>query len=163
VSAPTPAIAVATAAGIVFGVPEYQHARGAASWGPEAAAALGVDAARVFKTLVVDASGGLVVAVLPVETELDLKALARAAGSKHAQLALQAVAERATGYVVGGISPVGQKQQLATVVDDSARAHDTVYVSAGRRGLELELSPADLVALTRARYAAIARDPGKRR
>jgi Cys-tRNA(Pro)/Cys-tRNA(Cys) deacylase len=162
-SASTPAIAAANAAGIAFTVHEYAHACGAAAWGPEAAAALGVDPARVLKTLVVDASGDLVVAVLPVETELDLKALARVAGAKHARLAPQAVAERATGYVVGGISPLGQKQQLATVIDDSAREHDTVHVSAGRRGLELELRPADLLALTHARFAAIARHPGKHR
>jgi Cys-tRNA(Pro)/Cys-tRNA(Cys) deacylase len=159
VTASTRAITVAAEAGIAFRVHEYEHERGARAWGPEAAAALGVDPARVLKTLVVDASGELVVAVVPVESELELKALARAVGSKHAHMAAQAVAERATGYVVGGISPLGQKQQLPTVVDDSASGLGTVYVSAGRRGLELEIAADDLVAVTHGRYAAIARRP----
>jgi Cys-tRNA(Pro)/Cys-tRNA(Cys) deacylase len=119
---------------------------------------LGVDPAGVFKTLVVDTTGAFVVAVLPVLSELDLKALARVVGCKQARLAAQPAAERATGYLVGGISPVGQKQRLTTVVDESARELDVIYVSGGRRGLELELAPDDLVAVTRARYAAIARN-----
>jgi Cys-tRNA(Pro)/Cys-tRNA(Cys) deacylase len=161
VSAATRAIAVATEAGIAFRVHEYAHERGVTAWGTEAAAALGVEANRVFKTLVVDTSDALVVAVVPVESELDLKALARATGSKHARMAEPAIAERATGYVVGGISPLGQRQQMSIVVDDSARGHDTLYVSAGRRGLEIELGPDDLVMLTGGRYAAIARPTTK--
>lgn len=156
-SASTPAIAAATAAGVAFRVHEYEHERGTTAWGPEAAAALGVDPARVLKTLVVDTAAALAVAVVPVECELDLKALARAVGAKQARLAAQAAAERSTGYVVGGISPVGQKQALRTVIDDTAREFATVYVSAGRRGLEIELGPDDLVTLTRGSYAAIAR------
>ena len=156
-SAATRAIAVATEAGVAFRVHEYAHERGNTAWGREAAAALGVDSNRVFKTLVADTSDALVVAVVPVESELDLKALARVAGSKQARMAEPAIAERATGYVLGGISPLGQKQQLLVVVDDSAREQDTVCVSAGRRGLEIELLPDDLVALTRGCYAAIAR------
>lgn len=156
-SASTPAIAAATAAGIAFEIHEYEHERGATAWGPEAAAALGVDPGRVFKTLVVDASGPFVVAVVPVGSEVDLKLVARAVGAKQTRMAARAAAERATGYVIGGISPLGQKQELTIVVDESARDLDTVYVSAGQRGLEIELAPDDLVALTRGRYAAIAR------
>ena len=118
------------------------------SFGEEAAAALGVDVARVFKTLLADVDGALWVAVVPVGGQLDLKALAAAAGGKRAAMADPAAAERATGYVVGGISPLGQR-----------RRHPTVYVSGGRRGLDIELSPADLVALTEARTAPVSR-PG---
>jgi Cys-tRNA(Pro)/Cys-tRNA(Cys) deacylase len=161
-SASTPAIAAAEASGVFFSVHEYTPARGSTTWGPDAAAALEVDPARVFKTLVVDPSGPLAIAVLPVLSELDLKAFAKIVGTKNARIADAAAAERATGYVVGGISPVGQKHALTTVVDESARDRDTVYVSAGRRGLELELRPDDLVTLTRSRYAPIARRPGTR-
>jgi Cys-tRNA(Pro)/Cys-tRNA(Cys) deacylase len=161
-SASTPAIAAVAKAGIPFRVHEYAHEPGSTSWGSEAAAALGVEPAVVFKTLVVDTTGAFVVAVLPALSELDLKALARVVGCKHAQLAAQPAAERTTGYVVGGISPVGQKQPLPTVVDESARDLDAIYVSAGRRGLELELAPDDLVAVTRARYAGIARNRPRR-
>jgi len=126
-------------------------------YGVEAAAALGVDSARVLKTLIADVDGRLVAAVVPVAGELDLKALAAALDARRAVLAEPAAAERATGYVVGGISPLGGRRALPTVVDVSAQAHATVFVSAGRRGLQLELAPGDLVALVRARVAPIAR------
>jgi Cys-tRNA(Pro)/Cys-tRNA(Cys) deacylase len=112
---------------------------------------------RVFKTLVAEVDGALTVAVVPVSASLDLKALAAAAGGKRAAMADPAAAERTTGYVRGGISPLGQRKALPTVVDASARDFDTVFVSAGKRGLEVELAPADLVALTRAAVAGIAR------
>ena len=144
--AATPAVAAARKAGIAHRVLEYEHTGGEA-YGPEAARALGVDPARVFKTLVVAIDGSLVVAVLPVLARLDLKALAAAAGGKKAQMADVRDAERATGYVVGGISPLGQKRRLRSFVDDSATALPTVLVSAGRRGLEIELAPDDLLAV----------------
>jgi Cys-tRNA(Pro)/Cys-tRNA(Cys) deacylase len=127
------------------------------SYGMEAAAALGVDPGLVFKTLVADVDGTLVVAVVPVDGSLDLKALAVAVGGKRAALADQAVAERATGYVVGGISPLGQRRVLRTVIDASALDHPTMVVSAGRRGVDVELAPADLARLTGATTAPIAR------
>jgi Cys-tRNA(Pro)/Cys-tRNA(Cys) deacylase len=123
----------------------------------EAAAALGVDPHQVFKTLVVDLDGALTVAVVPVDAHLDLKALATAAGGKKAVMADPAAAERATGYVVGGISPLGQRKRLPTVVDSSALDYPTMLVSAGRRGVDIELTPVDLVRLTAARTAPIAR------
>ena len=146
----TPAVVAAERAGIAFALHEYEHAPGAA-YGEEAAAKTGVDPARVFKTLVVLQDGALSVAIVPVAAQLDLRAL-----GKRAALADRAAAERATGYVLGGISPLGQRKRLPTVVDASALAYDTVYVSAGRRGLELELAPGDLVRLTGARVAAVA-------
>lgn len=148
----TPAIVAVERARIAFTVHEYEHDPKAPSYGLEAAERLGVDAARVFKTLVVDVDGHLTVAIVPVEAQLDLRAL-----GKRAALADARAAERTTGYVAGGISPLGQRKPLPTIVDDSALEHETVLVSAGRRGLELELDPADLVALTSARVASIAR------
>jgi Cys-tRNA(Pro)/Cys-tRNA(Cys) deacylase len=148
----TPAIAAATRSGIAFTVHEYRHDSRAESYGLEAVEKLGLDAARVFKTLVADVDGTLTVAVVPVEAQLDLRAL-----GKRARMAEAVAAERATGYVAGGISPLGQRRALPTVVDASALDHETVHVSAGRRGLELELAPADLVQLTGARVAPIAR------
>jgi Cys-tRNA(Pro)/Cys-tRNA(Cys) deacylase len=130
---------------------------GGLSYGLEAAAALGVDPATVYKTLLAAVDGRLTVAVVPVADRLDLKALAAAAGGKRAEMAEPAAAERATGYVVGGISPLGQRRRLPTVVDASAAGHDRVLVSAGRRGLDVELSPADLVRVTGAVVAPIAR------
>lgn len=153
----TPAVVALTAAGVEFTVHAYTHDPAAASYGAEAAAALGVPAERVFKTLVAEVDGAPAVAVVPVDRTLDLKALASAAGGKRAAMAEPAAAERATGYVRGGISPLGQRHRLPTVVDTSALDHPTVFVSAGRRGLEVELSPADLVALTDAATGAIAR------
>jgi Cys-tRNA(Pro)/Cys-tRNA(Cys) deacylase len=127
-------------------------------YGVEAAGALGVDTRRVFKTLVAEVDGTLTVAVVPVAGQLDLKALAAAVGGKRARMADPVAAERATGYVVGGISPLGQRRRLPTVVDRSALDHESVLVSAGRRGLDVELSPHDLVRLTSAVTAAIGRD-----
>lgn len=139
----TPAIAALERAGVAFRVHEYQHDPKAPSYGLEAAGKLGVAAARVFKTLVVDVDGTPHVAIVPVEAELDLRALGKRAG-----MAKRADAERLTGYVTGGISPLGQRRALPTLVDESALAFETIFVSAGRRGLEVELAAADLVALT---------------
>ncbi len=147
----TPAITAAERAGIVFRVHEYEHDPRAASFGVEAVQKLGLDPARVFKTLVADVDGELTVAVVPVESQLDLRTL-----GKRARMADPKAAERATGYVTGGISPLGQRRLLPIVLDDSALAFETIHVSAGRRGLELELAPADLLALTGGRAAAVA-------
>jgi Cys-tRNA(Pro)/Cys-tRNA(Cys) deacylase len=141
----TPATTAARKAGIDHRVHEYDHDPDAASYGLEAAEALGQDPARVFKTLVADVDGTLTVCIVPVTGELDLRSL-----GKRARMADTAKAERTTGYVAGGISPLGQRRALPTLVDESALDYDTVYVSAGRRGLEIELAPGDLVALTRA-------------
>jgi Cys-tRNA(Pro)/Cys-tRNA(Cys) deacylase len=127
------------------------------SFGAEAADALGVDVARVYKTLVAQVDEELWVAVVPVPAQLDLKALAAAAGGKRATLADPGAAERATGYVVGGISPLGQRKRLRTVVDATALDHPTVFVSGGRRGLDVELTATDLIQLTNARTAPISR------
>lgn len=154
----TPATKAATKAGIGFIVHEYRHDPKAESYGSEAADRLGLDPAQVFKTLIADVDSRLVVAVVPVNCQLDLKALAAAAGAKKAALADERAAERATGYVLGGISPLGQRKDLPTYIDESARTLDTMFVSAGRRGLEIELAPADLVKLTEARLAPIARN-----
>jgi Cys-tRNA(Pro)/Cys-tRNA(Cys) deacylase len=148
----TPATRAARAAGITFTVHEYEHAARAASYGLEAVEKLGVDAARVFKTLVADVDGTLTVCVVPVERRLDLGAL-----GKRARMADDRAAERATGYVLGGISPLGQRRRLPTVVDRSATEFDTVFVSAGRRGMDVELAPADLIRLTGATTARIGR------
>jgi Cys-tRNA(Pro)/Cys-tRNA(Cys) deacylase len=156
-AAATPATTALSRAGIPFTSHAYEHDPAVTAYGAEAARELGVDEARVFKTLLADADGKLVVAIVPVSRQLDLKALAAAVGAKRAALADPAAAERKTGYVVGGISPIGQKSRLATVLDASASAHETVYVSGGRRGLDLELAPADLLAITGGRLAPIAR------
>lgn len=156
----TPAISAARRAGVHHQVHAYEHDPAHGSYGEEAAAALGLDPARVFKTLVVTVDGALAVAVVPVGGQLDLKRLAAACGGKRAALAEPRDAERATGYVLGGISPLGQRTRLPTVVDASALASQTVFVSAGRRGLEIELSPADLVKLTEAATADIHKEPG---
>ncbi|MES9997362.1 Cys-tRNA(Pro) deacylase [Desulfovibrio aminophilus] len=149
----TPAIEMAKKARIAFQVHEYEHDPAAESYGREAADKLGVDPGRVFKTLVVEAGAGLVVAVVPVLRRLDLKLLAKAAGVKKAAMADVARVERVTGYVVGGVSPLGQKKRLPTYIDASAEAHPTIFVSAGRRGVDIELSPRDLAALTKAPFA----------
>lgn len=146
----TPATVALDRAGVAYTVHAYDHDPRAASFGLEAAAALGVDPARVFKTLLATLDGTLVVGIVPVSGQLDLKALARALGGSKAVMADVADAERVTGYVAGGISPVGQKRQLRTVLDASALDHPTIYVSGGRRGLDLEIDPADLVAITEA-------------
>lgn len=154
----TPAIVAAKRAGIAFSIHEYHHDPAAASYGEEAAQALGIAVERVFKTLLVaplGAAAELAVAVVPVAGLLDLKAMARALGVKKVDMAQPKLAERATGYVVGGISPLGQKRRLPTVVDDSALLFPTIFVSAGRRGLEIELAPADLITLTAATTASL--------
>ncbi|HET6653614.1 MAG TPA: Cys-tRNA(Pro) deacylase [Nocardioides sp.] len=153
----TPATVALTRAGIEHTVHTYDHDPGAASYGLEAAEAMGIDPGRVFKTLLASVDRRLVVAVVPVSGQLDLKAVAAAVGGKKAVMADPADAERATGYVVGGISPIGQKRPLPTVVDETALGHDTVFVSGGRRGMEIELAPVDLVGATGATVAGIGR------
>jgi Cys-tRNA(Pro)/Cys-tRNA(Cys) deacylase len=152
--AATPAIRAAEQAGIRFALHEYEHDPRVASYGDEAAERLGVDPARLFKTLVVSVDGALAVACVPVSAQLDLKAL-----GKRAKLADKGQAQRATGYVTGGTSPLGQRKRLPTHVDVSALDHPTVLVNGGRRGLQLELDPHDLVGLTAARVHAIASRP----
>jgi Cys-tRNA(Pro)/Cys-tRNA(Cys) deacylase len=153
----TPATVALTAAGVAFTEHAYEHDPGAASYGTEAAEVLGLDPARVCKTLLASVDGRLVVGIVPVTGQLDLKALAAAVGGKRAAMADPSAAERSSGYVVGGISPVGQRRALPTVLDESVMAFETVYVSGGRRGLDLGLSPADLVRVTRATVAGIRR------
>lgn len=152
----TPAIMQAKKAGIKFDLHSYEHDPAAQSYGLEAADKMRVDPDRVFKTLVaVDETGALIVGIVPVSRTLNPKALAAAARVKRVELAELAAAERATGYVAGGISPLGQKKRLRTVIDDSAQQFPTIFVSAGRRGLEIELSAADLMQLTSAVSAKI--------
>lgn len=153
----TPATTALTAAGVPFTVHDYDHDPRSESYGEEAATALGIPPERVFKTLLADVDGALTVAVVPVSGQLDLKALARAVGGRKASMADPKAAERATGYVVGGISPLGQRRAHPTVVDATALDHPTIHVSAGRRGLEVELAAADLVRLTAAVTAPIGR------
>lgn len=157
VSKGTPATVALTQAKVSFEVHAYEHDPAAPSYGAEAAEAMGVAPARVFKTLLADVDGKPIVAVVPVSGQLDLKALANAVGGKKAAMADPATAERTTGYVLGGISPLGQRKKLPTVIDESALEYETVFCSAGRRGLEIELAPADLVRLTSARTAPIGR------
>ncbi len=153
----TPATLALTAAGIAFEVRTYEHDPRAASYGTEAAEALDADPARVFKTLLASLDGKLVVGIVPVTGQLDLKALARALGGSKAVMAEVAAAERATGYVAGGISPIGQKRAHPTALDATALDHDTILVSGGRRGFDIELAPTDLVAVTGAVTATIGR------
>lgn len=152
----TPATALLTKQKVAHRLHPYQVDPDTPNYGAEVAVALGVPAAQVFKTLVAEVDGALTVAVVPVTGELDLKALAAAVGGKRGALADRALAERTTGYVRGGISPLGQRKRLPTVVDSSAEKSEAVYVSAGRRGLQVELSPADLIRLTNATLAPIA-------
>jgi Cys-tRNA(Pro)/Cys-tRNA(Cys) deacylase len=152
----TPATALLTARGIAHTLHEYPHDARAESYGAEAAAALSVGPSLLFKTLVARLDGRLVCAVVPVAGTLSLKALAAALGGKRAEMAEPATAARATGYVVGGISPIAQKTALPVVVDESAARFDTVYVSAGRRGLQVELAPGDLLQVTDGQLAPIA-------
>jgi len=147
----TPAIEAAERAAVPFTVHEYEHDPRARSFGEEAVEKLGLDAERIFKTLVVSVDGTLHVACVPVSAQLDLKAL-----GKRAALAGEAAAHRATGYVLGGTSPLGQRKRLPTHVDASALDHDTILVNGGRRGLQLELAPADLVRMADARVHPIA-------
>ncbi|TQS91433.1 Cys-tRNA(Pro) deacylase [Arthrobacter sp. TS-15] len=151
----TPATAALAAAGVPYVLHPYAHDPGTASYGLEAAEVLGIDPDRVFKTLMVEVEGRLAVAIVPVSGNLDLKAVAAALGSKKAVMADPRTAERRTGYVLGGISPLGQRQSSPTVVDESALAFTTVLVSGGRRGLDIELGPADLIRLTKAITAPI--------
>lgn len=152
----TRATALLVKRGIRHRVHTYDPDPRADSYGLEAAEALGKPPERVFKTLVAEADGNLAVGVVPVLGALDLKAFASASGAKKAQLATTSTAERATGYVAGGISPLGQKRRLPVVLDTSATAFEAIYCSAGRRGVEIELSPDDVVALVGAHVADIA-------
>jgi Cys-tRNA(Pro)/Cys-tRNA(Cys) deacylase len=148
----TPATRVARQAKVAHAIHEYVHEPGADSYALEAAEALGLDPRRVFKTLVVDRDGTLTVCIVPAADTLDLRAL-----GKRAKLAPTERAEKVTGYVAGGISPLGQRKPLPTLLDASASEHDTIFVSAGRRGLEIELAPADLLTLTNGELKAIRR------
>ncbi|MGD9956366.1 MAG: Cys-tRNA(Pro) deacylase [Candidatus Nanopelagicales bacterium] len=154
----TPATVALSAAGVAFTTHAYDHDPAAPSYGLEAAEVLGLPPEQVFKTLLADVDGSLVVAIVPVAGKLDLKALAAAVGGKKAAMADPHLAERTTGYVVGGISPLGQKKQLPTVLDETAILFDEVYVSGGRRGFDIGLHPDDLIAQTAAITADIARD-----
>jgi len=154
----TPATVALAAAGIPFVPHAYPHDPANSSFGLEAATMLGLDPERVFKTLLADVDGALVVAIVPVTGRLDLKALAASIGGRKAVMAEPSLAERRTGYIVGGISPIGQKTRHRTVLDETAELFDTIYVSGGRRGFDIELAPADLLAITDGATAAIARD-----
>jgi Cys-tRNA(Pro)/Cys-tRNA(Cys) deacylase len=151
----TPATVLLAKSKITHTIHPYAHDARTAGFGTEAANALGIPPARCFKTLVSDVDGVLTVAVVPVDGSLDMKSLAAAVGAKRATMADPVLAERTTGYVRGGISPLGQRKRLRTVIDTSARDWATMYVSAGRRGLEIELAAADLAALTDALFAPI--------
>ncbi len=159
----TRAIDAARAAGITFAVHEYAHdprsthREGGLGYALEAVGALGLDPARVFKTIVVEVDGRLALAVVPADTEVDLKAAAACLSGRRAAIAAAADAERATGYVLGGISPLGTRRRLPTAIDASAATHTTIHVSAGRRGLEIELAPEDLRRLTGGAFGPIAR------
>lgn len=153
----TPATRALAALGIRFTPHEYAHDAANTSFGLEAAEVLGLDPDRVFKTLLADVDGRLVVAIVPVSGKLDLKALASAVGGRKAEMADPKVAERRTGYVVGGISPLGQKNRHETVLDETAELYDTVFVSGGRRGFDLEVAPGDLIQATGAIVSAIGR------
>ncbi len=153
----TPATALLTKQKVAYSLHPYEVEADTPNYGAVVAEALGADPARVFKTLVTEVDGNLTVAVVPVTGDIDLKALAAAAGGKRAALADRDIAERVTGYVRGGISPLGQRKRLPTVVDQSALEDDLIYVSAGKRGLQVKLSADDLVRLTGAKVAPIAR------
>jgi Cys-tRNA(Pro)/Cys-tRNA(Cys) deacylase len=154
-AAGTPATALLTAQGVEHTLHSYEVSPDAPNYGALVAQALGIAPEQVFKTLIAEVDGSLVVAVVPVAGELDLKALAHAAGGKRAAMADRAAAERSSGYVRGGISPLGQRRRLPTVIDDSAMALTRMYVSGGRRGLQVALAPADLIRLTEGVTAAI--------
>ena len=152
----TPAVNAVRKARVVYQIHDYAHDASSASYGLEAAEKLDVAEERVFKTLVVSLdSKALAVAVIPVSSMLSMKLVAKAAGAKKATMAEPAAVERSTGYVLGGVSPLGQKKRLKTIIDSAASDHSTVYVSAGRRGLEIELGPGDLAELTGASFAGI--------
>lgn len=153
----TPATLAADKARIAYTVHAYEHDPNAASFGLEAAEALGIEPERVYKTLLVDTGDGLAVAVVPVDHQLDLKAAAHALGVKKVAMAKSADAERSSGMVVGGISPLGQKKRLPTFLDASMRRFEQVLVSGGRRGLDIELSPDDLAKVTGGDFVELAR------
>jgi Cys-tRNA(Pro)/Cys-tRNA(Cys) deacylase len=153
----TPATLALERAGVPFVPHVYEHHETATNFGEEAAAALGLREEQVFKTLVVSVDGALAVAIVPVANRLDLKAIAAAVGGKKASLADPGLAEKRTGYVVGGISPVGQRSKIPTVLDASASDYPTIFVSGGRRGFDIEIAPADLLRVTEATTAPIAR------
>jgi Cys-tRNA(Pro)/Cys-tRNA(Cys) deacylase len=155
--AATPALEVVIRSKTAHVLHNYRHDPAARSFGEEAAARLGLEPARVFKTLVVNVDDHLVVGLVPVNQALDLKSLAKALHAKRAAMAEPHAAERSSGYVLGGISPLGQKHLLPTVIDAGARDFSTIFVSGGRRGLEIELAPEDLAALTNGRFADISR------
>jgi Cys-tRNA(Pro)/Cys-tRNA(Cys) deacylase len=155
----TPATALLVRNAVTHRLHPYEVDADTPNYGAAVADRLGIAQERVFKTLVTDIDGGLTVAVVPVSGDLDLKALAQAAGGKRAAMADRTLAERTTGYVRGGISPLGQRKRLPTVIDSSAADYPTVYISAGRRGLQVELAPADLVRLTGAVLARISLAP----
>lgn len=158
-SAPTPAIAALIRAKIAYTLHPFSHDAEVTAFGEEAVAMLGLDPARVFKTLIAEIDGSrLAVGVVPVSGHMNLKALAAAVGGKKAAMATVADAERSSGYVHGGISPLGQRKALPTVIDASAQEFDLIYVSAGKRGLQLELAPADLAQAARATFAEIGAD-----
>jgi Cys-tRNA(Pro)/Cys-tRNA(Cys) deacylase len=160
-AAGTPATVLLTAAKVEFALHPYEVSPDAPNYGALVAQALGVAPESLFKTLIAEVDGALTVAVVPVTGDLDLKALAAAAGGKRAALAERAAAERSSGYVRGGISPLGQRRSLPTVVDDSALALASMYVSAGRRGLQVSLAPEDLIRLTAATTAPIRAETDK--
>jgi Cys-tRNA(Pro)/Cys-tRNA(Cys) deacylase len=151
----TPATKLLTTAGIDFKVHEYLHDPNSSSFGLEAAEKLGVEPSRVFKTLIANVDETFAVAIVPVSQQVSLKSLSRVLGAKRATMADPAQAARLTGYVVGGISPLGQKRLLATVIDQSAENFETILVSGGRRGFDIELSPTDLASLLSAKFAEI--------
>jgi Cys-tRNA(Pro)/Cys-tRNA(Cys) deacylase len=152
----TPAIKTAEKAKIMFSVHQYEHDSSVASYGLEASEKLGISAASVFKTLVASLdTGELVVAIIPVDKKLNLKAVAKASKAKKAKMADPLDVERSTGYILGGVSPLGQKKRLKTLLDDSAKDQSTIYVSAGRRGLEIELAPSDLITLTKGQFTSL--------
>ena len=155
-AAPTPAIAALHRAKVAHTLHPYHHDPATTAFGDEVVTALGWDPERVFKTLVASVDGALVVGIVPVAAHLDMKALAAAVGGKKAQLAKVADAERSSGYVAGGISPLGLRRPLPTVLDSTAELFPTIMISAGKRGLQIELSPADLIAQCRATVAEIA-------
>lgn len=154
----TQATLALTSAGLWWRGHTYQHDPRSTSYGLEAAEALGVEAETVFKTLIAEIDGvGLVVGIVPVVSLLDLKALAQAAGGKKAEMVTPQVAERSSGYVVGGISPIGQRKRLPTFLDETAILFEHIFVSGGRRGFDIEIAPADLLAVMEGQYAPIAR------
>ena len=153
----TPATVALNAAGIAFTPHAYEHDPANTDFGLEAASALNLGPDQVFKTLMAEVDGALVVAIVPVTGKLDLRALASVLGGKRAEMADPQLAERKTGYVVGGISPIGQKTRHTTVLDETAELYDTVFVSGGRRGFDIEIAPGDLLRITGGTIAAIAR------